>query len=80
MIFKNLPALTTLTAALIVSIITIVCKYDATTALLLVLGTAIVFFIIGSIVRAIFNKQLVIEEEEQDAKEETEDESDESKQ
>lgn len=55
MIFRNLPAIITLVAALVALVVTFIYKYELTKALIIVFGTAVVFLILGSIVRAILN-------------------------
>ena len=60
--FRNLPALMSLTAALIVSVVTIIYRYNLTDALILILGAEFGFFIAGLCIRAMLNKVLVIEE------------------
>lgn len=58
MIFRNLPAIITLVAALVAWAVTFICKYELTKALIIILATALVFFIIGVIVRALLNRFL----------------------
>lgn len=62
MIFRNLPALMTLAASLIVCIITIVYRYNATKAFAFILATAVIFFLAGLLIRFLLNRFLVTEE------------------
>lgn len=64
MIFKNLPALLTLVAACIVSVITYLYKYELTKALVILLVTVIVFYIIGLSIRSLLNHFLAPKNEE----------------
>lgn len=78
--FRNVPPLAALTAAAITCIITIVYNYEATKALILILCSIILFYIIGSIVKGILNKFLPdpVEEEPSEEQEEEETEEEES--
>ena len=58
MIFRNLPALITLVAALVAWIVTFIYKYELTKALIIIFAAAFIFFVIGIIVRAILNRFL----------------------
>ncbi len=58
MIFRNLPAIITLIASLVALIVTFIYKYNLTKALIIVFATAIVFLILGNIVRAVLNRFL----------------------
>lgn len=69
MIFRNLPALMTLAASLIVCIITIVYRYNATKAFALILGTAVIFFLAGVLIRFLLNRFLVTEETAEETEE-----------
>ena len=69
---KLIPALLALTAALIVSIITMLNKYSALDSMLIILAAILVFYMIGLIVRHILAKNFIIEESttgEEDGKE-----------
>ena len=46
MIFRNLPALITLVAALVAWIVTFIYKYELTKALIIIFASAFVFFMI----------------------------------
>ena len=71
MIFRNLPALITLVAALVAWIVTFI--YELTKALIIIFASAFVFFIIGIIVRAILNRFLNPDTDKKEKTEETED-------
>ncbi|CDD65648.1 putative uncharacterized protein [Firmicutes bacterium CAG:882] len=58
MIFKNLPAIITLVAALVACVVTFLYRYELTKALILILAATIVFFIIGMLVRTLLNRFL----------------------
>ena len=73
MIFRNLPALITLVAALVAWIVTFIYKYEITKALIIIFASAFVFFIIGIIVRAILNRFLNPDTDKKEKTEETED-------
>lgn len=75
MIFRNLPAIITLVAALVAWAVTFICKYELTKALIIILATALVFFIIGVIVRALLNRFLAPEEKKEKEGDETEGEA-----
>lgn len=55
MIFKNLPAIITLVAALVACVVTFLYRYELTKALILILAATVVFFIIGMLVRTLLN-------------------------
>ena len=55
MIFRNLPALITLVAALVAWIVTFIYKYELTKALIIIFASAFVFFIIGIIVLSLIH-------------------------
>lgn len=78
MIFRNLPAFITLVAALVAWIVTFIYKYELTKALIIIFAAAIIFFIIGMIVRAILNHFLGSDKDKEDKKEESVDASDSS--
>ncbi len=73
MIFKNLPAIITLVAALVTCIVTFLYRYELTKALILILAASVIFFIIGMIVRALLNRFLNIRKEEKSVDEEAPD-------
>ena len=50
MIFKNLPAIITLVAALVACVVTFLYRYELTKALILILAATVVFFIMTSCV------------------------------
>ncbi len=58
MIFKNLPAIITLVAALVACVVTFLYRYELTKALILILAATVVFFIIGMLVRTLLNRFL----------------------
>ncbi len=76
MIFKNLPAIITLVAALVACVVTFLYRYELTKALILILAATVVFFIIGMLVRTLLNrflnpqKQEGADEKAQDTEEE----------
>ncbi len=73
MIFKNLPAIITLVAALVTCVVTFLYRYELTKALILILAASVIFFIIGMIVRALLNRFLNIRKEEKSVDEEAPD-------
>lgn len=73
MIFRNLPALITLIAALVACVVTFLYRYNLTKALILILAASIIFFIIGVIVRALLNRFLNTKKESEGAGEEASD-------
>lgn len=79
MIFKNLPAIITLVAALVTCVVTFLYRYELTKALILILAASVIFFIIGMIVRALLNRFLNIQKEEKSADEEAPDTEEEEK-
>lgn len=72
MIFRNLPAIITLMAALIACIVTFIYRYDLTKALIIILAAAVVFFILGCMVRMLLNRFLNPEKDESEGGGETE--------
>ena len=79
MIFKNLPAIITLVAALVTCVVTFLYRYELTKALILILAASVIFFIIGMIVRALLNRFLNIQKEEKSVDEEAPDTEEEEK-
>ena len=79
---KYIPPIISLAAGLIASIAAIVNRYSSLETMIVVLVALIVFYIIGSIIRYVANKMLVIpepeEEEESDETESEEENSEES--
>lgn len=61
---KYIPAILSLMAGLIASIIAITSHYDTLHIMIIILAALLIFFIVGSIVRAVFEKNFVIKEEE----------------
>ncbi len=55
---KYIPAITTLFAAFVICIVTILNDYDALTMMKLLLAVIVVFYILGIIIRIIMNKIL----------------------
>ena len=76
MIFRNLPALITLVAALVAWIVTFIYKYELTKALIIIFAAAFIFFVIGIIVRAILNRFLNPDTDKKVKTEETEEAED----
>ena len=66
---KYIPAILSLTAGLISSIITIVSNYDTLHIMIIILASLLVFYIIGIIVRSLFEKKFIISEETEAANE-----------
>ena len=66
MIFRNLPAIITLVAALVAWAVSFICRYELTKALIIILTAALVFFIIGVIVRALLNRLQGKDEKKED--------------
>lgn len=72
---KYIPALLSLTAALITCIVTILSKYTALEIMVTILVVLIIFYIAGLIIKFVFEKNFIIEETEEELTEgeETED-------
>lgn len=64
--FRNMPVILSLLAGFIVCITTFVFKYDGTDWLLIVLGTLILFYILGLCLRRLFEVILSVEEKDED--------------
>lgn len=75
---KYIPSIISLAAGLIASIVAIVNKYSSLETMIVVLVALIVFYIIGSIIRYVANKMLIIPEPEESESEETESEEEEN--
>lgn len=69
---KYIPSIISLAAGLIASIAAIINKYSSLETMVVVLVALIVFYIIGSLIRYIANKMLVIPEPEEEAESEEE--------
>ena len=81
---KNIPSIVMLAAAFVACITTIYFQYSTKEILIIVLLTSIIFLIIGSVIRRIAEKYLIIEtieetEESEEGKEDSEGREDESK-
>lgn len=61
---KYIPAILSLMAGFIASIITILCNYDALNMMIIILVALVVFYIAGSIVRVVCERNFVIKEQE----------------
>lgn len=82
--FKYIPSIVMLLAGFIACIVTIIYKYQILEALIVILATLIIFYIIGIVIKALFNrflidKEIADEETETSDKEATEENSDEEK-
>ena len=76
---KYIPAIVTLIAGLIASIITIICKYKIIDSMVTILVTMVMFYIVGLIIKGLFFSFLVVEEDkETDETTDEESETDES--
>lgn len=64
---KYIPAILSLAAGLIASIIAILSKYDTLHIMIITLAALMVFYIAGIIVRVLCEKNFIIEEEEKAA-------------
>lgn len=62
---KYIPAILSLTAGLIASIIAITSNYDTLHIMIIILVALLVFYLAGVIVRLLFEKKFVIKEEEE---------------
>lgn len=62
---KYIPAILSLAAGLIASIIAILSKYDTLYIMIITLAALLVFYIAGIIVRNMFRKNFIIDEEEE---------------
>ena len=60
--FKYIPSIVMLLAGFIACIVTIVCKYEILEALTVILVTLIIFYIIGIVIKALFNRFLINDE------------------
>lgn len=67
--FKYIPSIVMLLAGFIACITTIVNKYDIMEALIIILVVLISFYIVGLIIRALFNKFIIVEEKEEEIEE-----------
>ncbi len=77
---KYIPAILSLTAGLIVSIIAITSNYDTLHIMIIILVALVAFYAAGVIVRLIFEKNFVIRvEEEADGEDNTQSSEDEEK-
>ncbi len=75
---KYIPSIISLAAGLIASIAAIINNYSSLETMIVVLIALIVFYIIGSIIRYIANKMLVIPEPEEETESEEEENSEEN--
>ncbi len=58
---NKIPALTTLTAGLVVLIVAVRCQYETVETLKILLLVLIVFFMIGSVFKGILDKEFMVE-------------------
>lgn len=70
---KYLPLIISLVAGLVVSIITIINRYNSITAIVIILGVLLGFYILGLIFKAILNATRTKEEEVTEEQNEEED-------
>lgn len=82
--FKYIPSIVMLLAGFIACIVTIIYKYQILEALIVILVTLIIFYIIGIVIKALFNnflidKESANEDTEASDEEEAEENSDEEK-
>jgi divalent metal cation (Fe/Co/Zn/Cd) transporter len=75
---KYIPSIVTLLAGFIACIVTILSQYEIIDALVTILVVVVIFYMVGLIIRALFNKFLVIKEEKTQATEEAENQEDEA--
>lgn len=61
---KYIPLIIMLTAGLVACLIVFLNRYKATEAMIAILVSLIIFYIVGLIVKALFSKFLITEEEE----------------
>ena len=73
--FKYIPSIVMLLAGFISCIVTMVCKYEILEALIVILVTLIIFYIIGIVIKALFNRFLISDESVQDADDESKDDT-----
>lgn len=59
--FKYIPSIVMLLAGFIACITTIVNKYDIIETLIIILVVLVSFYIVGLIIRALFNKFIIVE-------------------
>lgn len=69
--FRNLPAIMTLLAGFITSIIAIICRFSLVRTLWTLVVIMVVFFIIGMVVRIVLDKSLILPEPEKEEEKET---------
>lgn len=67
---KYIPAIVSLMAGLVASIVTIISRYDTLNIMIITLVSLLVFYIAGIIVKFICEKNFVIEETDETADEE----------
>lgn len=67
--FRNLPAIMTLSAGFITSIIAIICRFSLVRTLWTLVVIMVVFFIIGMVVRIVLDKSLILPEPEKEEEE-----------
>ena len=75
---KYIPSIVTLLAGFIACIVTILSQYEIIDALVTILVVVVIFYMVGLIIRALFNKFLVIKEEKTNEAEEAETQEDEA--
>lgn len=75
---RYIPSIVMLSAALVSCVATIIFRYETKEILWIVLGTSIVFFIIGQIIRRIALKYLVVKTVEETTEEQEENETESS--
>lgn len=77
--FRNLPAVLTLLAGFITSIIAIACDFSLVKTLWMLIIIMVTFFIIGMVIRIVLDRVLVIPEQEENDTETDTDEENENK-
>lgn len=70
--FKYIPSIVMLMAGFVACIVTMICEYEIVEALSVILGVLIIFYIIGIVIKALFNRFLINEETIEENSEETE--------
>ena len=71
---KFIPALMSLTAALITCTVTILNKYEALEAMLTIFAVLVIFYVLGLIIKFWVEKNFIIEETEEELQEEIKEE------
>lgn len=64
---RYIPSIVSLAGAFVACLVTIINSYDTLEMLFIVLAALIVFYIVGTIIRAIVKRALIVQESEEDS-------------